>query len=98
MVAKDKAAVVMPRAIKFLEALQAVSKIVFICVWNLAAVHRPLHAMRNAPTTRPGLHQLAVRHYAIHEHVHTMLANKSQNIVLRTANGFGNLKDVTTLP
>ena len=31
-------------------------------VWNLAAVHRPLHAIRNAPTTIPALHDMAARH------------------------------------
>ena len=31
-------------------------------VWNLAAVHRPSHAMRKAPTIRLCLHELAVRH------------------------------------
>ena len=29
--------------------------------WNLAAVHRPLQAIRNAPTIRPALQVLAVR-------------------------------------
>ena len=31
-------------------------------MWNLGAVHRPLHATRNAPTTRPALHEFAVLH------------------------------------
>ena len=31
-------------------------------VWNLAAVHRPLQAILNAPTTIPDLHELAARH------------------------------------
>ena len=31
-------------------------------VWNLAAVHRLLHAMPKAPTTSPSLQELAVRH------------------------------------
>ena len=31
-------------------------------VWNLEAVHRPLHAIRNAPITIPALHELAARH------------------------------------
>ena len=44
--------------------------------WNLAAVHRPLHAMRIAPTTRPGLHELAARHS--HEQVYTMLTDKAK--------------------
>ena len=30
-------------------------------VWKLAAMHKPLHAVRKAPTTRPRLQELAVR-------------------------------------
>ena len=31
-------------------------------VWNVTAAHTPLHAMREAATTRPSLYELAVRH------------------------------------
>ena len=31
-------------------------------LWSLAAVFRPLHAIRKAPTIRPRLHELEVRH------------------------------------
>ena len=31
-------------------------------LWSLAAVYRPLHAIHKAPTIRPRLHELEVRH------------------------------------
>ena len=53
-------------------------------VWNLATVHRPLHATCRATTTRPALHELAVRHQTFGE-------------LDRLQKASGDIKDTTTL-
>ena len=54
------AAILMPQGIKTFRAPKMHPGF-SSALWNLAAVHRPLHATRNAPTIRPGLHELAAR-------------------------------------
>ena len=67
-------------------------------VWNLAAVHRPLHAIRNAPTTIPALHELAARHKpSMRERENMVPVDNANGTIGAAANGRGDVKDTTTL-
>ena len=81
MAEQGGAAVKMPQATK-----------TFRAVWNLAAVHKPLHATRKAPTIKPGLHELGAREIPL------MLVDKTQGAIGASANSSGNVEDVIALP
>ena len=66
-------------------------------VWNLAAVHRPLHAIRNAPHHHTSFTSVVCPTQAFHEGENTMLVDETTRTIGAAANGCGDVKDVTTL-
>ena len=97
MVKQSTAAIVVPQAIKTFRTSQDASRI-FLTVWNLAAAHRPSHFDPWSTNDKTRFARLSGTTKSLREQVHTMLVDKSQDAVRRTAKSLGNVEDVIALP
>ena len=100
MVEQNRVTVVMPQAVQVPRG-QPKPKRQPRCsstVWDLAAVHGPLQATRTAPTIRPTrFTRVACTAEPLHEQVHTILVNETQDAVGTFANGLSDVEDVSAL-